>query len=224
MVASALKNLSGWENDILFSSGVSNSGEQNEINFHREIELVKLYLEKITNPASFVYFSTTSIFDPLKKHSSYILHKLKIEKLIKASERNFLIIRLPNLVGFSSNPNTLTNFFADSIRLERKIQLNRSAIRHLIDVADLSLILNDLKDIYGNKKITVNVETDKPLSADLILNLLEEILLKKAFVQPISESAELKGYENDLNISSIKYIWKTKEDYHKNLLKKYYSI
>ncbi len=222
MVASALKNLSGWENDILFSSGVSNSGEQDEVNFQRETELVKYHLERIVNPANFVYFSTTSIFDPLKKNNSYILHKLKIEKLIKASNVNHLIIRLPNLVGFSSNPNTLTNFFADSIRLERKIQLNPGAIRHLIDVVDLPSILNDLKSIYGNDKTTVNVETDKPLSVAVILNLLEEVLLKKAIVQTMDNSSEWKGYENDLNISSIKYIWKTKENYHRNLLKKYY--
>ena len=224
MVAGALKEISGWDNDILFSSGVSNSAEQKKENFQKEIDLVNLHLEKLIYPASFVYFSTTSIFDPFKRGNSYINHKLKIEDLIKTSNLNYLIVRLPNLVGFSSNPNTLTNFFADSVRLERKIQLNQNAIRHLIDADDLPSILNDIKNYFGKNKLTVNVETDRPLSAQQILLLIEEVLKKKAYIQPLNEEAKLKVNEIDINISATNYIWKTMDDYHKNLMKKYYSI
>ena len=70
MVAGALKDISGWDDDILFSSGVSNSGEKDEKNFQKEVELVKSNLVKLSSNGSFVYFSSTSIFNPLKKKQS----------------------------------------------------------------------------------------------------------------------------------------------------------
>ncbi len=224
MVAGALKDISGWDNDILFSSGVSNSGEKDEINFQKEVELVKSNLAKLTSPGTFVYFSSTSIFNPFKKNNPYVLHKLKIENLIKDSNLNYLIIRLPNLVGFSSNPNTLTNYFADSIRLGRAINLNQKAFRHLIDASDLVNILNDVKNNFGKNKHTINIETDRPLSAHQIILSMEEAMQKKANINLSVENKDLEKIVSNLGDSSINYIWKIREDYHKNLLKKYYSI
>ena len=223
MVAGALKNLSGWDNDILFSSGVSNSGELDEKKYQREIDLVKTNLEKLIPSATFVYFSTISIFDLLKKENPYILHKLKIESIIKSSDVNHMILRLPNLVGFSSNPNTLTNYFADSIRINRTISLNRIAIRHLIDITDLSSIIKDIKNNFDKSRMTVNVETDRPLTAYQILTLIEEVMQKKANIHPADVVSNLVVKQDNSDISSINYIWKTAESYHKNLLRKYYS-
>ena len=223
MVASALKEISGWENDILFASGVSNSGEQSDNNYQREIDLVKLYLGKIIQPASFVYFSTSSIFDPSKAMNPYILHKLKIEALIKNSSVNYLIVRLPNLVGYSDNPNTLTNYFADSIRLNRPIILKSQAIRHLIDAKDLAAILCDIKSKFGTDKIVVNVETSNPLRAEQILVMIENGMNKKAIIQNPVEARELDSGNKDLKSSSVNYRFNTEIDYHRNLLMKYYS-
>ena len=222
MVAGALKDISGWEEDILFTSGVSNSGELAGSAFLKETNLVESYINKISPDSSFVYFSTTSIFDNSKVTNPYIIHKLSIEKLLKESNVDFLIVRLPNLVGFSTNPHTLTNFFADSIRQGRLITLRNGAIRHLIDVADLSVILNDIKRKFGKKRITVNVNTDKPLSADQILELMEETLGKKANCQTISEKNSGIPLEEVDNNGTINFLWKTGKNYHKEMFKKYY--
>lgn len=224
MVAGALKDISGWDNDILFSSGVSNSGEKDEKNFQKEVDLVKSNLARLTSNGSFVYFSTTSIFNPLKKSNPYVLHKLKIEKLIKDSNLNYLIIRLPNLVGTSANPNTLTNYFADSIRLGRAINLNKKAFRHLIDASDLPGILNDIKNNFGKNKHIINIETDKPISAQKIILCIEDAIQKKAIINPSAESEDLEKIDSHIGDTSINYIWKIRDDYHKSLLKKYYSI
>lgn len=223
MVAGALKDISGWEEDVLFSSGVSNSGELAGSAFEKEINLIKTYINKLTLGSTFVYFSTTSIFDPSKSSNPYIIHKLLIEKLLRESNIDFLIVRLPNLVGISTNPHTLTNFFADSIRRSKLITLKSGAIRHIIDVADLSVILNDIKRKFGKKKITVNVETDKPLSADQILGFLEEALGKKANIQIVPENNTGLTKETVDNNGTLSFIWKTGENYHKELFKKYYS-
>ncbi len=224
MVAGALKDISGWDNDILFSSGVSNSEEKDEKNFQKEVDLVKSNLARLTSKGSFVYFSTTSIFNPLKKSNPYVLHKLKIEKLIKDSNLNYLIIRLPNLVGFSANPNTLTNYFAESIRLGRAINLNQKAFRHLIDASDLSGILNDVKNNFGKNKHIINIETDRPISAQQIILYMEDAIQKKAIINPSAENEDLEKIDSHFDDSSINYIWKLREDYHKSLLKKYYFI
>jgi nucleoside-diphosphate-sugar epimerase len=224
MVAHAFKDLSGWEDDVLFAAGVSNSGEQDEKAYQKETELVKLNLQKLKSPARFVYFSTTSIFDPSKSGNFYIRHKLFVEDLIRNSNVNYLILRLPNLVGRSNNPNTLTNFFASAIKSGRKIKLNSKAIRHLIDVSDLSVILNDIIKQFGRRNLTVNVDTDKPLTAGEILSLLEEVLKKKAYIEPVFDDGRIHSIAEDKSNSSENYLWKTGENYHMNLLKKYYSI
>ncbi len=223
MVAGALKDLSGWEDDILFSSGVSNSGEQSDRFFQREIDLVNHYLQKANSDSSFVYFSTTSIFDSAKSGSMYVNHKIFVENLIKESKVNYLIIRLPNLVGFSNNPNTLTNFFVDRIRMRRAIKLNFHAIRHLIDVGDLPFIMNDIKEKFGKRNLTVDVETDRPLSADKILSMLEDVLNMKADIQHIDAKTISVINNAELKKSALYYQLKTNDDYHYRLLKKYYS-
>ena len=224
MVAGALKDISGWDDDILFSSGVSNSGEKDEKNFQKEVELVKSNLVKLSSNGSFVYFSSTSIFNPLKKNNPYVLHKLKIENLIRESNHNYLIIRLPNLVGISTNPNTLTNYFADNIRLGREINLNQKAFRHLIDASDLPGILNDVKNNFGKNKHIINIETNRPISAQQIILCMEDAIQKKAIIIHSTENEDQEKIDSHVDGNAINYIWKLSEDYHKSLLKKYYSI
>jgi nucleoside-diphosphate-sugar epimerase len=223
MVAGAFRNFSGWDDDILFASGVSNSAEKDSRAFQKEVELVRESLALVSAGQSFVYFSTTSIFDPAKSGSSYIIHKLFIEDMIKSSGVNYLIVRLPNLVGFSSNPNTLTNFFCDMIRQGAIIRLNRNATRHLIDVEDLYIILNDINARFGKKKVTVNVETDRPLSATKILSGLEDALKCKALIEEVEETALKDSDAFDKLRDAVSFIWKTSETYHSDLLRKYYS-
>ena len=221
MVAGALKDIAGWDADILFSSGVSNSGERDINAFLKERNLITDYLEKLSPGSTFVYFSTTSIFDPSKAANPYIVHKQNIEKFLIDSNVNYLILRLPNLVGNSSNPHTLTNFFVNSIKSGRLISLHSRAIRHLIDVADLTSILSDVKDKYGKSRRIVNVETDKPLSAAQILNYLEQTLDMKAIVRVADDQQIEERIIRDNR--SVNYIWKLGPDYHKFLFKKYYS-
>lgn len=222
MVASACKALTGWESDILYASGVSNSSEHRKELFDREMQLIKSYLSKIQGDATFVYFSTTSILDPSKSQNAYILHKLDIEAMLHSSNLNHLIVRLPNLVGVSKNPHTLTNFFAESIQSGKPVKLINNAVRHLIDANDLAFILNQIKDRYGKTNTIVNVETDKPLTARQILSLMEDVLQKRAQVIESEEPLLSQRSKYDDN-STVKYIFETTENYHRDLIRKYYA-
>lgn len=222
MVADACKALTGWENDIIYASGVSNSSEKRKELFDREIDLIKTHLNQLRGDSTFVYFSTTSILDPSKTKSSYILHKLYIESMLRNITDNHMIIRLPNLVGKSRNPHTLTNFFAGNILVGKPVRLIKNAVRHLIDVNDLEFVLNDIRKKFGKSKVTVNVETDKPFTAGQILSLMEEVLQKKAHVIESDEPLDIQEILNDEN-STLKYIFETSESYHRDLIRKYYA-
>jgi nucleoside-diphosphate-sugar epimerase len=222
MVAGACKALKGWEDDILFASGVSNSSEHRKELFEKEIEMISHYLGQKSSDGSFVYFSTASILDPSKAGNPYIMHKLAVEGMLRERNVKHLIVRLPNLVGVSNNPHTLTNFFAQSIKTGKPIRLVKNAIRHLIDADDLVSILNAIKYQFGKTNATVNVSTNTPLTALQILNMLEDTLNMKALVmeskdEPASDSKMMDIY------SSANYIFETPGNYHQNLFHKYYA-
>ena len=132
LLANTFKSYRGNEDVIIFASGVSNSGCVDVEQFKRELNLVSKYK---TSKNLFVYFSTSSIEDPFLKGSLYIKHKLEIEFYIKANFQRYLIVRLPNVVGKTKNPNTLINFVYNCVQCEDKIEIQLKASRYLIDVA-----------------------------------------------------------------------------------------
>jgi hypothetical protein len=104
---------------LIFASGVSNSKLTEAAPFQREIDLVQKHLNF---KGLFVYFSTCSVSDPTLQDSQYIQHKLNIENIIQKGSKNFLIVRLPNVVGVTSNPNTMLNFFTRAVLNSHPIQ------------------------------------------------------------------------------------------------------
>ena len=102
---------------VVFASGVSNSMESDPRAYVREMDLLDQYIAK---NKTLIYFSTTSVFDPTKKDSAYIRHKLNIEHRIAEQAASYLIVRLPILVGRTTNPNTLINYLGFGHSGEKK--------------------------------------------------------------------------------------------------------
>ena len=119
---------------VVFASGVSNSAETRQEAFEREINLLDSVL---TKDKTIIYFSTTSLFDPTKTASPYILHKRFMEEHITRSADKSVIVRLPILIGDTENPYTLINFLVRAIQENRPIPLHLHACRHLLDIDDL---------------------------------------------------------------------------------------
>jgi len=158
---------------VVFASGVSNSTESDPKAYARELALLDSSIAKNT---TILYFSTTSIFDPSKKDTPYIHHKLMIEKRIQEKADSFIIVRLPILVGRTDNPHTLINFMVSAIREQRPVELHTLACRQLLDIDDLVPLLapyafdpkiREFINIPGSQKITVPV----------LISKMEEILL-----------------------------------------------
>lgn len=160
---------------VVFASGVSNSTESDPEAYARELALLDPYLTKNT---TLIYFSTTSVFDPTKVHTPYILHKLNIEKRIRENAESYLIVRLPILVGHTSNPYTLINFLANAIRNQQPIQLHAKACRHLLDIDDLVAVLTPFAGITPLRE-TINVPGSDKIPVPALAEKIESVLHQK---------------------------------------------
>jgi nucleoside-diphosphate-sugar epimerase len=121
----------------VFASGVSNSTETDPAAYAREESLLQAHLAAASG--TFVYFSTCSIEDADRGQGPYAQHKRKMEEKV-ADRGDFLILRLPQVAGRTSNPHTLTNFLANCLRSGQVIPVWSSAIRCLVDVEHVAAI------------------------------------------------------------------------------------
>lgn len=206
---------------IFFASGVSNSLEDNPQEFLREENLIKKTMEE--NPDKlFIYFSTCSIYDSSKTGSDYVLHKLKMEQLIKNSCRKYLILRVSNAVGNGGNPNLLMNYLIRSIKNNETINVHTKATRNLIDAEDIKNITFQLIEKSELNKI-VNVAYVQNYTIIEILEIIERFYNTNIYLNLIKSGS---GY--DINIPDVEDYFRinnlnNKESYLCRILEKYYS-
>ncbi|MCU7617828.1 NAD-dependent epimerase [Chryseobacterium sp. PBS4-4] len=209
------------EDTIFFASGVSNSLETRTEEFDREENLIKKTVAE--NPDKiFVYFSTCSIYDSSKTGSDYVLHKLKMEQIIKNSCEIFLILRISNAVGKGGNPNLLMNYILKAIKNNETINVHTRATRNLIDADDIKNITFDLLLDKDDLNKIINVAYIQNYSIIEILEIVERYYNIKLDINLIKNGS---GY--DINIPHIEnYFIKNnlinKEQYIQNMLRKYY--
>lgn len=216
LIANAFKqNTESLENCIIFASGVSNSSTSDELEYSRELNLIKSF-EKTDK--KFIYFSTCSIYDSTLGESMYIQHKKNIEMEIKKHFSQYLIYRLPIVVGYSKNPNTLTNFIFNSIINSRLIKVHSKACRYLIDIEDVVFLVK--KTLFYEKK-TINLALDNKINIHQLIKIFESILKKKVNKELINEgccyevdNSLIKVYIDQMNYSP---------NYNYDLISKYYK-
>ena len=186
LVATAFRAFSADDRVIIFASGVSRSTEQNAQHYQREVDLLNEYRN---SSGRLIYFSTVSLFDPSLVSSAYIRHKRSIEEHIRDSFPDHLIVRLPNLVGRTSNPNTLTNFLRDRIVGEEPFELHRNACRYLMDVDDMVQDLSPLLtrgDLAGS---TMNACGSDAIALPVLVATMERVLGRKAAIRPVDKGS-----------------------------------
>ena len=141
----------------IYAAGVSNSLCQNQLEFNRERSKLILELEKTTDIECFVYFSTCSIFDAKAIETPYVLHKLAMENLVMNNHPRSLILRLPQIAGNTSNPNTLLNFLYHHIARGESFNLWAKARRNILDIIDVVNIANHIIGDMSKRNIIVNI-------------------------------------------------------------------
>jgi nucleoside-diphosphate-sugar epimerase len=163
LLANSLRRIDSPDVNI-FCSGVSDSLENNSVQFQREIDL----LSQQNKALKILYFSTTSVFNPSKANSPYIKHKLNIENFIEDNYPDYIIIRLPNIVGNGGNKNNLFPYLYQTILNGGPVKIFKHAVRHLMSANDLPEIVNMLIKSDFNGKINVCYDSP-PLVIDIYL-------------------------------------------------------
>jgi nucleoside-diphosphate-sugar epimerase len=209
------------EDTVFFASGVSNSLEIRQEEFLREEDLIITTINE--NPEKiFIYFSTCSIYDSSKTGSDYVLHKLKMEQMIKSRCAKFLILRVSNAVGKGGNPNLLMNYLVRSIKNKETINVHTKATRNLIDADDIRTITLDLLNNQQLNRI-LNVAYIQNYAIIEILEIIERFYHIKLDLN-LTKSGS--GY--DINVPDVEDYFRinsltNKESYLCRILEKYYS-
>lgn len=177
LIASAFKShFVDDPNVIVFASGVSNSQENRGTEFLREKQML---MECISCKKFIVYFSTCSVNDPELLDAPYVVHKKEMETLVR-SAKDYAIFRLPQVVGKTLNPYTLTNYLYKQIMSESYFQVWRHAKRNLIDIDDVATIVTYLVRASIANGITMNIACPYSIAIPHLVSVFELILGKKA--------------------------------------------
>ncbi len=220
MVAKAFSKYSTDENIIIFASGVSNSKEQRSEEFEREFLLLSNVIND-NKKSKFIYFSTCSIFDKQVSETPYVVHKKEVEDYIKKNCQNYIIFRLPTVIGSSKNDKTLFNNFKNKILNSEVMEIQKNSFRFLIDIEDLSYILPFFIENVLIKNQTINVSFNNKILVKDIVRLYEIILGRKSNVVLVDSENDFH-FSNEFFINELNKInYQLKENYNYNLLKKY---
>lgn len=221
MIAKAFSHYKNNASVLIFAYGVSNSSETESAQFEREKKTVVAALQN-NEDKLFVYFSTCSIVEQGALLTPYVLHKLNMERLINNIHNNYLIFRLPQVVGRSSNRTTLTNYLYDKIMNGEVFTIWKNAVRYLIDVEDVAKIVSYILDnkLISNRIINI---ASLQCSAIDIVRVLEKITNVQAKYNLVE-----RGAFYEIDISDIAFIVKELNiqfngNYVEKILMKYYT-
>ena len=216
LIAKAFKNYNFHKNLLIFASGVSNSKEFRKKEFARERDLLIKNLDK---KKKIIYFSTFGI-EENSTLNDYMQHKLKMEKIVFSSE-NYLIFRLPQLVGNSNNKNTLLNYFYNKIIAEKEIHLFFNHTRNIIDVLDVVKITQYFIE-KKFKNTIINVGNEKYYKIVKIVEIMSSYLKKKPKIKIIKVKKNNEVRNINLGLSSKKFKINFDRNYLVRVIKKYY--
>lgn len=221
MLARAFARYMSDQRHLIFASGVSDSAETREAAFLREENLLRQTLLQHADK-KLIYFSTCSIYDSSLHNSVYVQHKSYMEHLVRTCRQDFIIFRLPQVVGVTQSP-TIVNFLYQKIRYRQPFELWAGSKRNLIDVDDVRKTIDYiLHNQLFNRQI-VNLAAPHASSIFEIVAILERLTRQQAIYTLLPQGA---FYHIDL--SQVKEIYEKlgiefDADYVSRTIGKYYS-
>lgn len=221
MIARAFSRYADYDSIVLFASGVANSGTTDEREFAREQELLSRTLSESGNRL-FVYISTCSVYDEDAARTPYVRHKLDMETLVSRSAATYLVLRLPQVVGSSTNPHTLVNYLRDRIIRGEHFVVWKNAVRYLIDVTDVVRIAVHLIGHTPIRNRAINIASRPSFVPDMVA-ILESIMGKRATCTILDKGRPYQ-IENTLSLKIAAELNIHFDDrYVESTLRKYYG-
>jgi len=175
---------------LIFASGVSNSLARDAVQFDRERRL----LERVRSehrPALLVYFSSCSIYDPDRIDTPYVRHKLEMESLLAAMGGDYLILRLPLVIGHSDHATTLPHVLCSRILSGEPFEVWTRAVRYPIDADDVARIAERLLCNPSLKRCRINLALRSYRVMDFV-NAMEQVLGRRANVQLVDKGSPFR--------------------------------
>lgn len=169
----------------VYAAGVSNSTCTDQREFDREEERLKAALSEHGTRELFIYFGTCSANGPPLRASPYVQHKIKMEKVV-AAHSNYLILRLPQVVGQTQNPHTLLNYIFNRIARSERFQVWTNARRNIIDVEDAARIGASLVGEEDARGKYINVANIVDVAMPDVVELMARVVGKKAICDYIN--------------------------------------
>ncbi len=176
MLASAMRRIDSG-NILYFCSGVSNSSETTKAAFLREENLL---MKQIDSDKKLIYFSSYFVNFEDFLGREYYQHKIRMEQIITSRFKKFTIYRLPQVVGKSNNPATLTNFIYNKIINNEVIPVFMNSKRNLLDIETVTKIIAYINEENMFLNRTANLVSTINYDIELIIDAIEVITQKKA--------------------------------------------
>jgi nucleoside-diphosphate-sugar epimerase len=233
MIAKSLAGKCGDVGNVVFlAAGVSNSLCRDQSEYDRERKLLCQTIKDCSKSGDkLVYFSSAGAVyggnDDFKKEDSplhpstvYGRNKKLNESLIQNSGTDYLILRLPNLVGPSQNRHQLVPSLSLQA-LSGQAVLYEHAERDLLDVEDAVNIICRLLKCVENKEL-INIATGVSVSVSEIFAKIQKVLGTDAKIKIVPLGDKQRFCVAKLN----RYLKKTNmfdKDYYSRVIEKYIS-
>src|SRR5882672_4521886 len=127
---------------VIFASGVSDSLETDSRAFSREQSLLA-EVRNANSRALLVYFSTCSIEDAERRNTPYVKHKLAMESYLAKFPGQWLVFRLPLVIGHGHRGATFAQFLYRKISRGESFEVWANATRYPIDVDDVLAVARE---------------------------------------------------------------------------------
>lgn len=186
------------DNIVIFASGVSNSLEDDEKEYKKEIDLLINTMKKLSHKQLLVYFSTINVTDPSLQSNRYVQHKKEIEALIPQYSQNFYIFRVPVLIIQSKNIHLLINYLIYHIKNKIEFVVFKNAYRYFMDGAIFFKLIDFyIKNTTERNKIINAILFSEPYSVINLVKIMEDVFNVKGYYELVEKGAYYR-VNNDL--------------------------
>lgn len=183
------RHFANSETNCVYAAGVSNSNCSDQREFDRERDRLIAAMEQFRSADLFIYFGTCSANGPLASASSYVRHKIEMEKIVMVHPQ-YLILRLPQTAGRTENPHTLLNYLFTRIARSERFQVWKNARRNIIDVDDVVRIVLGLALEEGVRRECIDVANLSDNTMVDIVELMAKVVGKKAIYDCVDRGDE----------------------------------
>lgn len=205
---------------VIFASGVSNSLESDASAFAKEQTLLTEILA--SDRRRVVYFGSCGVVNQEELLSPYMQHKQDMERLVTEYPGG-LVLRLPQVVGKTSNPNTLTNFIRDRILSGIAFTIWGRAERNLIDIDDIVAIGSVAIDSRTLNSQPINIAADHSILVLEIVDIFERVMQRRANCTIEDKGSALRIDSSQASATAIKLGIDFGHGYAERVIRKYYE-